>query len=428
MRKTMKHIAAALLCMLLLPLTLAAQTNKTIKELEKQREQLYGQIEENKSLLNTTKKNAENQMSQLAVISAQIEERKKYINKLNKDITAVDKEMTIVEKQLRQLEKELKDTKEKYKTSVKQIRKKNKIQDKLLFIFSADNLAQMYRRMRYLNEYATYQEIQGKKIIRKQDETKKKKQELVSVKEEKTKLLSEREAEKEKLEQQEKDQQSIINGLKKKQKQLQKIIRKKQKEASSLNNKIDRLIQIEIEKAKKRAEEEARKAREAAKKENAGKKEKAEKMPAYNAAKADMALSGDFEKNKGILPVPITGSYLIVSHYGQYNVTGLKGVKLDNKGIDIQGKPGAKAKAIFNGEVSAIFEHMGLKGIIIRHGKYISVYYKLSAVSVNKGDKVKTGQQLGTIYTDKENGNATILHFQLRNEKAKLNPELWLDK
>ena len=55
-------------------------------------------------------------------------------------------------------------------------------------------------------------------------------------------------------------------------------------------------------------------------------------------------------------------------------------------------------------------------------------YYKLSAVSVNKGDKVKTGQQLGTIYTDKENGNATILHFQLRNEKAKLNPELWLDK
>ena len=141
MRKTMKHIVAALLCMLLLPLTLAAQTNKTIKELEKQREQLYGQIEENKSLLNTTKKNAENQMSQLAVISAQIEERKKYINKLNKDITAVDKEITIVEKQLRQLEKELKDTKEKYKTSVKQIRKKNKIQDKLLFIFSADNLA-----------------------------------------------------------------------------------------------------------------------------------------------------------------------------------------------------------------------------------------------------------------------------------------------
>ena len=287
MRKTMKHIVAALLCMLLLPLTLAAQTNKTIKELEKQREQLYGQIEENKSLLNTTKKNAENQMSQLAVISAQIEERKKYINKLNKDITAVDKEITIVEKQLRQLEKELKDTKEKYKTSVKQIRKKNKIQDKLLFIFSADNLAQMYRRMRYLNEYATYQEIQGKKIIKKQDETKKKKQELVSVKEEKTKLLSEREAEKEKLEQQEKDQQSIINGLKKKQKQLQKIISKKQKEASSLNNKIDRLIQIEIEKAKKRAEEEARKAREAAKKENAGKKEKVW----YGTSRARMSAS-----------------------------------------------------------------------------------------------------------------------------------------
>ncbi len=145
-------------------------------------------------------------------------------------------------------------------------------------------------------------------------------------------------------------------------------------------------------------------------------------------SKADVALSSDFASNRGKLPMPISGSYIIVSHYGQYAVEGLKNVKLDNKGIDIQGQPGASARAIFNGKVAAVFKLNGLFNILVRHGAYISVYCNLSSVSVKQGDEVATKQELGTVFSNSADGNRTVLHFQLRKEKEKLNPEPWLNR
>ena len=114
--------------------------------------------------------------------------------------------------------------------------------------------------------------------------------------------------------------------------------------------------------------------------------------------------------------------YRFVSHYGQYNVEGLKNVRLDNKGINILGSPGAQARAIFNGEVSAVFAFGGTSVVMVRHGSYISVYCNLRSVSVSRGQKVSTRQALGTVGTD------NILQFQLRRETAKLNPEVWLGR
>ncbi len=96
-------------------------------------------------------------------------------------------------------------------------------------------------------------------------------------------------------------------------------------------------------------------------------------------SKADRELSGNFVSNRGKLPMPISGPYIITSHYGQYAVEGLRNVKLDNKGIDIQGKPGAQARAIFDGKVAAVFQLNGLFNVLIRHGNYISVYCNLSS-------------------------------------------------
>ena len=117
-------------------------------------------------------------------------------------------------------------------------------------------------------------------------------------------------------------------------------------------------------------------------------------------SKADRELSGNFANNRGKLPMPITGAYIITSHYGQYSVEGLRNVKLDNKGIDIQGKPGAQARAIFNGKVAAVFKLNGLFNILVRHGNYISVYCNLSSALVKQGDDVTTKQTLGQIFSD----------------------------
>jgi len=249
----------------------------------------------------------------------------------------------------------------------------------------------------------------------------------------KEKLLKEREQEKVKLENEEKQKRTLVDSLKKKQRGLQYEVAKKRKEAARLNERIDRLIAQEIEKARKRAEEEAR--QEAAahakfQKEKGGavngSLEKVSPLQKYSMNKADRELSGTFISNRGKLPIPITGPYIITSHYGQYTVAGLRHVKLDNKGIDIQGKPGAKAKAIFTGKVAAVFKLNGLFNVLVRHGAYISVYCNLSSAIVKSGDTVITNQPLGMVFSDGTDQGRTVLHFQLRKEKEKLNPELWL--
>lgn len=410
-----------------------AQSNKLIKELESKRGALQKQIAESESLLQTTTKNVGSQLKGLAALTGQIEERKRYILAINSDMDAIDRELVSLERQLNQLQKELKDKKTKYAASVNYLYRNHTIQDKLLFIFSAQTLEQTYRRLRYVREYASYQRMQGEEIQKKQKQINDKRAELTEARKAKENLLKERENEKTTLERQEKEQKALVDSLRKKQRSLQSEINKKRKEANQLNARIDRLIAEEIEKVRKRAEEEAR--REAAARKKAEKTEspsatkpKAEPLEAYTMNKADRELSGSFASNRGKLPVPVTGPYIITSHYGEYTVPGLRGVKLDNKGIDIQAKPGAQARAVFNGKVAAVFQLNGLFNILVRHGAYISVYCNLSTASVKADDTVKTGQTLGTIFSDGADGGRTVLHFQLRREKEKLNPEPWLNR
>lgn len=133
---------------------------------------------------------------------------------------------------------------------------------------------------------------------------------------------------------------------------------------------------------------------------------------------ADRAMTGSFANNRGRLPMPMTGK--IVTHFGQYNVAGMSNIRLNSNGINIKGAAGSPVRSVFMGEVSGIFNAGGSTIVMVRHGIYISVYCNLANVSVHRGQNVGTGQTLGTV-------NSTgVLHFQLRKETAKLNPEQWI--
>ena len=436
----MKRIFVGLTCILFLVIPLSAQSSRLIKELESKRGELQKQIADTESLLKNTKKDVGSQLNSLASLTGQIEERKRYILAINNDVEALERELSVLERQLRTLQRDLQDKKKKYESSVQYLYRNKSIEEKLMFIFSAKSLGQTYRRLRYVREYATYQRLQGEEILKKQDQIKKKRAELLQVKTAKENLLKEREDEKQKLEDQEKQKREMVANLQKKQKGLQSEINKKRREANQLNARIDKLIAEEIERARKRAAEEARREAAARKKSEAkeGKstsaspgtetKKKAEPLEAYSMSKADRELSGNFVSNRGKLPMPISGPYIITSHYGQYAVEGLRNVKLDNKGIDIQGKPGAQARAIFDGKVAAVFQLNGLFNVLIRHGNYISVYCNLSSASVKSGDTVSTKQAIGQVFSDVSDNGRTVLHFQLRKEKDKLNPEPWLNR
>ena len=449
----MKRFLCILIGCFFLLTPLLAQSNKLIKELESKRGTLQKQISESETLLQTTKKDVGSQLNGLAALTGQIEERKRYILTINNDVESIERELTSLERQLTRLQRDLKDKKQKYDSSVQYLYKNRSIEEKLMFIFSAKSLAQTYRRLRYVREYATYQRLQGEEVLKKQEQVNRKKAELQQVKAAKEGLLKEREAEKVKLEVQEKEKKTLVANLQKKQKGLQNELSKKRREANQLNARIDRLIAQEIEKARKRAEEEARREREAAAREAAARKKANDKkeepatstattttttaertktkvapLETYSMSRDDRELSSNFVNNRGKLPIPITGPYIITSHYGQYSVEGLRNVKLDNKGIDIQGKAGAQARAIFDGKVAAVFQLNGLFNILVRHGNYISVYCNLSSASVKQGDNVTTRQSLGQIFSDGSDNGRTVLHFQLRREKEKLNPEPWLNR
>ena len=434
MTRRLLCLLAACLCIGIL----SAQTNKTIRELESRRGALQRQISESEKLLQTTRKDVGSQLQGLATLTGQMEERKRYILALNNDLETIDRELSALDRRTKALQQDLKEKREEYAASVRYQQAHSSIQEKLLFILSAESLAQTYRRLRYAREFAAYLQRQGEEIIGQQKEVDRQRAELLQLREAKGKLLKERQTEMEKLQAQEKEKTALVDHLRRRQSDLQRELKKQRREAQQLNDRIDRLIAEEIEKARRRAEAEARrKAKEEAERRKRAEAqakvsasaapapaEKSAPLEAYTLDKADRQLSGSFASNRGKLPAPITGPYLIVSHYGRYSV--MKGVQLDNKGIDLQGRPGARAQAVFDGKVAAVFQLNGLFNVLVRHGSYISVYCNLSRATVKAGDAVKTRQPLGEVFSNPAEGGRTVLHFQLRKETQKLNPEGWI--
>lgn len=471
-----------------------------IKGLQAERNQIQQKIRQQEQALRANQADVKKRLQDLLVLNTQIDERQKNIEGIQKDIHGIDNNIGILTVQLQNLQSQLDQHKEKYIKSLQYSAKHHNVQENMMFIFSAESLTQLYRRMRFVKEYAAYQKAQGDIIKMKQQQIGEKNQQLKVVKGQKNTLLYKGQQEKKALEGQQGEQKKVVASLQQQQKTIQSVIAEQRQKDAELNKKIDALIAEEVAKAraraaaeakrraeaaaeaKRKAEELARKkaAAEAAARENARRiaeakareeRLKAEARAAERAADAakrkeaeqlareaeaarvaterkaqaeeernqrdisnarksvedaqrmnsvDRMMSGGFEANKGRLPMPITGSYRIVSHFGQYNVEGLKNVTLDNKGINILGSPGCQVRAIYDGEVSAVFGFSGSMVVMVRHGAYISVYCNLRSVNVSKGQKVSTRQTLGAVGAD------NILQFQLRRETAKLNPEAWL--
>ena len=300
------------------------------------------------------------------------------------------------------------------------------------------------RRMRYLREYADWQKRQANDIVEKQAEISRKQAEMEKTRAEKRTRLGTRQEESKKLESEEASQKEEVQLLNKRQKDLKADLQKKRRQAEALNRQIEKQIAEEIA----RAEAEAKAARERAERERRAREQAAAKgkpVPeskkepireervadtkgGYAMTKAEKQLSDNFANNRGRLPYPVAGRHTIVATFGEQQHQELKYVRTSNSGIDIQTSPGADARAVFNGEVTRVFVVPGYNNsVIVRHGNYLTVYSNLSQVYVKAGDRVSTRQAIGRIYSDPEDGNSTILHFQLWKEKTKLNPQPWLE-
>ena len=495
----------------------ASYSNVSIKKLQSQRNAIQKKIKQQEQALKANKEDVAKRLKDLLLINGEIDENQQHIEGIQKDIHHIEGNIDILKTQLSTLTEQLKDRQAKYIRSMRYMASNRTMQDKLMFIFSAKNFYQMYRRLRFVKEYAQYQKAQGEAVKAKQIQIDAKHHQLQQVRGQKNNLLYKGQQERTKLEANKGQQQNIVAGLQQQQKTIQAVIDDQRKKDAALNAQIDRMVEIEIAKARARAAAESKRkaelaaaekkrreaeiarkkaAAEAAARENARRieearqREMAAKEAARKAAAAEQAarqaqreqaakdaatakavaeqrakeaevarqaaerkekvdaerakveitkveeqqenmqkfstvdrmMNNGFESNRGRLPMPITGSYKIVSHFGQYNVEGLKGVTLDNKGINIMGQNGCQARAVYDGEVSAVLSYGGSTVVMLRHGAYISVYANLKSASVSRGQKVSTRQILGVVGID------NILQFQLRKERTKLNPEAWLGR
>lgn len=431
-----------------------AQNSKKVKDLKAQQSRLQKDLKKSKQDLAKTGKEVKSGQTYLHYIYQQLDERLSHIRKMESEMDSLEKDIKSLNSNIATLGQQLAEKKQKYIRAIRFAALFPKVHNTWIFVFSAKNLTQMYRRVRYAREYAVYQHNLGMQIQQKQSELMEAQNSLLASKSRMVGLLQEVMRQRRKLNDQQVRQQQYVKNLKKKEDDLRSSVEKKQKELNSLNKKIDELIAYEIEQARKKAEAEARrKAEEAKRKAEAEKRRKAaaEKSKATSGKSSsgkssssetttsnkktsssswltaeDKKLEGTFVQNKGKLPVPITGQYRISGRFGTYNVPGLKNVTLDNKGVNYVGKPGARARCVFDGEVTAIFQFSGTKNVLVRHGTYISVYCNLSSVIVKKGQKLKARDIIGTVASD-ESDNC-VLHFQLRKETTKLNPELWIGR
>jgi len=438
----------ALLGLALCPGILSAQNSSRVKALKVRKNEVQQKINRSQTELNRTRKDVDSKIKSINFIDVQLESRLRYINEMEQKMLAVDKRIHDLEQQVRTQEENLEKVKKRYKQSLVYARTNQAVQSPLIFIFSAKSVTQMYRRARYAREYAQYQRALGEQIGQKQKRLLADRGKLLAAKGEMAALVRETLQQRKLLFEQQQQQKEAVAGLQKHEKVLVDQINRQQRELAELDRKIDAVIAEEIEKARRRAEAErkrkaaeeaARKARaQAAQKKKS--KTRAQKTDTRKTATkknediaggawrtpVDNVLSSNFQKNKGRLPVPITGSYMISGHFGTYNVPGLKNVRLDNKGTNFVGQKGARARAIFDGEVTAVFQYSGAYNVLIRHGSYISVYCNLSSVIVRNGQTVRTRDLIGAVAED--GSGKCVLHFQLRKERTKLNPEQWIGR
>lgn len=421
------------------------------EQLQQQQQRLRQQRQANQQRQRQLEQRLQTTMQDVEALGSEIQDKEMTIDSIRLCIDTLNVNIAQLDSQLTVLRAELEERRQHYIQSVRYMYRNRRAQNQMMFVLSAHNVNQMYRRMRFMNEYTTFQRAQGEAVKQKREQVEAKRTQLNQALTQLSTLLARSESEQQQLEQKKEQQQHLVASLQSEQQTVRRLIQQQQREEAELNAQIDRLIAEELER-QRRAEEERRLAEQRRREEEQRRRQQQQQQAAANNTNrnnnsgnsrnrnanrrgnnggnasaatpsapsppsADQQLTGNFASNKGRLPVPITGSYRVVRRYGTYTMSG---VTLNSNGVHLQGQDGAKARCVFDGEVSKIYNLGSGYVVMVRHGRYISVYCNLSSVSVSAGQRVTTNQLLGAV------GSNHTLIFRLQNWERTLDPKQWI--
>jgi murein hydrolase activator len=393
------HIKIQLLVILILGIS-SFSNAQTRQDLEQKRTKTEEEIKLSNQILIETEQSKAAGVNRLLIIKKRISLREQLIIDITNQIALIEQQINEKAELINKLENEIKILKEEYARLIYFAYKNRSNYERIMFILSAQDFNQAYRRVKYIQQYTKYRQKQAEQIEYKQKDLEYEIGQLKDRKNEKVQFLSQKEQEKYLLSaEQQKENQEIIN-LKKKERELKKKIEDHKKAMNKIEKEIADLIAKELEEQRK----------------------------AKGLSLSDEAISTGFKNSRGKHVWPIEKG-IIIREFGENNHPVLKGIVINNEGIDIQTSKDERVKSIYDGIVKKVFAVPGANmAVIIRHGHYLTLYSNIVNVRVKPGDKVVKGQYLGEVYYTKNDDNSSVLHLRIYEETKVLNPKIWLSK
>ncbi|HPF10018.1 MAG TPA: peptidoglycan DD-metalloendopeptidase family protein [Flavobacteriaceae bacterium] len=385
--------------------------SKKQRELEEKRQALLEEIEKINALLFKTKGEKKSVLAEVEDLDQRIATRENLIRVTNQQANLLTREINANLNNIDQLKTELSQLKDDYAAMIQKSYKSRSQQSRVMFLLSSENFLQAYKRLQYMKQYTKFRKRQGEEIKTKTTELQRLNEALIQQKKDKEKLIAENKAEKRKLDEEKVAQQALVASLKKEEGKFAAQIRDKQKEANRLEKEIEALIKAAIAESNKAA----------------GNKTTATTSNVFALTPEAVELAKDFKNNKGKLIWPVEKGK-VITPFGKRQHPQFPNVTENHNGVEIITEPNAQARAVFEGEVMQVQQLKGAnKAVYIRHGNYITIYNNLATVLVKKGDKVKTKQPIGTVFTHPTTGRAVLKFFVYQNTQ-KMNPADWIYK
>jgi len=382
--------------LLLCVLNVAGQSRAELEELRKKNLQ---EIEYVDKMLKTTSSQKSENINELRVIGKKLSLREKLINEYGQEISLLEYRISLNSTATEMLESDLNNLKQEYAKSIMSAYKATKGTPAVAFILSSTDFNQGYKRLKYIQQVAKYRRKETVIIETLYNELQNTKERLEKDRKNVSDLKNKEVRQKQMLSEEQNKKERLASSLSRKEKQLKQELDEKRRVARQIEKEIERLIEEE--------------------------RKKSETVPMSSEMKV---IGESFGDNRGRLPWPVDKG-IITGHFGLQPHPVLKNVTEDNIGIEITSGGATRAKAVFKGEVVRVFAISGANmAVIIRHGKYLTVYQNLVMVKVKAGDNVTTGQELGNVYLDNGDGGKSVLKFMVYEEKKKLDPEQWLTK
>ena len=386
---------------------LAQKSTARQKELEVQKQRLTNEIKQINTLLFKNTKKKKDVLSEVEDLNLKISVRSQLVSVNNQQANLLTRQIIVNERDIGNLRKELTALKKDYAEMIRKSYKSKSSQNRLMFLFSSESFLQVYKRIQYMKQYASFRKKQGDEIADKTTTLQTLTTTLINQKRKKEVLVSENRKAQQRLEAERKSQEVLIRSLKKRASSLTISIKQKQKKATAIDREIERLIREAIVASNKAAGQKSSKA--------------------FVLTPEAKLLAKNFTANKGRLPWPVENG-VVTQRFGTQPHPVVRTTMIKSNGVTIATSPNAVARAVFEGEVMTVLSFKGSNPtVLIKHGNYITTYKNIGKLYVKKGDKVEAKEAIGEIFTHPQTGK-TILQFSVFNEFTPQNPKSWIYK